>query len=884
VPQAALISRPAGGTIVPRRELFERLAGAGRVTVVSAPAGSGKTSLLRSWIAETGLEDRVGWVSVVRDEHDPQRFWISVLDALRDTDAGSAAVRALTPAPTFDGGEIVERLLEDLGSLGEPLWLVIDDLEELRSDEAQRQLALLVLRAAALRFVLATRSEPRLGLHRLRLEGDLTELRADDLRLSPDEARALFQAHGVRLSETALRRLHERTEGWCAGLRLAVLCLTGDRDPERFAAEFGGRERTVAEYLMAEVLERQPEEFRRLLLRTSILERVNGPLADLLTGGSGGERILHELEAAGAFVTSIDARRTWFRYHKLFADLLELELRRTAPAELPALHDAAAGWFAEHGYPVEAIGHAQAAGHWSLAARLLSDHWLGLRTAGQLATVEALLAAFPDDVVSADAELSALVVARLLIRGSLAEAERQLIRAERRSASVPAERRVHLQVLLAIQWLRLASRRTDLAAVREQAQRLTAIVEVGNAAHLELDEELHAITLAYLGAAEVWTNRLTDAERHLDEARGIAQRIDRPYVEVACLAYRAVPLAFRSFVLARKESLRAIERARAHGWGAAPEVSVAYTVLGVILVWQAQLEDAQCWLDVAQRTVRPEVEPAAGLVLRLARGTLELLRGRDQEALTALTAAVRLDELLAAPHPFMGQARGLMLQAMLRLGDERRVEQALAELDDDFRGGLEMRKATAALRLAQEDPEAATAVLAPVVDGSVTVLHPSMTIEAFLLEAIARDALGDAGAAGRALERALDLAEPDGVLWPFLLHPAPELLERHSRHRTTHTSLIAEIRSLLAGRRPASPLDRPKPLLEPLSESETRVLRYLPTNLSAPEIAAELYVAVSTVKTHIHHIYGKLGVHSRGEAVERARGAGLLAPQSLKPG
>ena len=272
------------------------------MTVVSAPPGSGKTVLLRSWIGAAGLAERAAWVPVGRDERDPQRFWLSVLDALRQTAAGSALVRALTAAPDLDGWAIVERLLKDLAPLEDRLWLVVDDLHELDSDQARRQLELLVMRAPAeLRFVLATRHDVRLGLHRLRLEGELTEIRADDLRFSLAEARELFAAAGVELAEPALGLLYERTEGWAAGLRLAALSLAGHPDPERFAAEFSGSERTVAEYLLAEVLDRQPEEVRRLLLRTSVLERVNGELADLLTGGSrrgagpagagGGERV-----------------------------------------------------------------------------------------------------------------------------------------------------------------------------------------------------------------------------------------------------------------------------------------------------------------------------------------------------------------------------------------------------------------------------------------------------------------------------------------------------------------------------------------------------------------------------------------------------------------
>jgi LuxR family transcriptional regulator, maltose regulon positive regulatory protein len=237
-----------------------------------------------------------------------------------------------------------------------------------------------------LRFVLATRKDLRLGLHRLRLEGELTEVRTQDLRFTLAETRALFESARVQLPEAALALLYERAEGWAAGLRLAALSLAAHPDPGRFAREFSGSERTVAEYLLAEVLERQPEPVRRLLLRTSVCERVNGELADLLTGRSSGERVLQELEQANAFVVSLDTRRSWFRYHQLFADLLQLELRNTMPGELPGLHAAAAGWYAEHGYLVEAVRHAQAAGDWGLAARLLSDHWVGFGLTGLGAT------------------------------------------------------------------------------------------------------------------------------------------------------------------------------------------------------------------------------------------------------------------------------------------------------------------------------------------------------------------------------------------------------------------------------------------------------------------------------------------------------------------
>jgi len=281
--------------LIPRPGLFELLNTAERVMLVSAPAGSGKTFLLRSWIAAEGLDERVAWVSVGREEHDPQAFWLSVLDALRATRVGSGRIRELTAAPDLDEETVVRRLMEDLLPLDERLWLVIDDLHELQSEQAIRKMEQALTSAPPeLRVVLLTRRDPRLGLHRLRVEGELTEIRGEDLRFTSEESRALMDAAGVRLSDGALDSLVATTEGWAAGLRLAALSLARDPDPERLAAGFSGRERAVAEYLLAEVLERQPPEVSRLLLRTSILERVSGPLADQLTGGVCSERILWE--------------------------------------------------------------------------------------------------------------------------------------------------------------------------------------------------------------------------------------------------------------------------------------------------------------------------------------------------------------------------------------------------------------------------------------------------------------------------------------------------------------------------------------------------------------------------------------------------------------
>jgi len=891
---AGRVAHPGAGGVVSRTGLFERLGASARVTVVSAPPGSGKSVLLRSWIGEAGLKDSAGWVSVARDDRDPQRFWLSVLDALRQTVPGSRLVRGLTAAPDLDGWAVVERLLKDLAPLADRLWLVVDDVHELGLAEARRQLELLLMRGPPeLRFVLATRHDLRLGLHRLRLEGELAEIRPAHLRFSLAEARELFAAAGVELPEAALGMLHERTEGWAAGLRLAALSLAGHPDPERFAAEFSGSERTVAEYLLAEVLERQSEEVRRLLLRTSILEQVNGELADALTGDEGGERVLQELQAANAFVVSVDAARSWFRYHRLFADLLQLELRRTASDEITALHHTAAQWYADHGYPVEAIRHAQAAQDWGLAVRLLADHWPGLQLDGQVATVHAMLTGFPAEARAADAELAALAAADELARGSLEVAEQYLGLAARGSVSVAAGRRGQLQVLLGVVRLLLARQRGNLPAVAEEARRLQAMAEAPDAAQPGLGQELRALALISLGTTEYWTARFGEAEPHLERGVALAHRIGRPYLEfIGRVRQAGIELVWSSYARAAERSRQAIELARRHGWTDEPAAGQAYVVLASVLAWQGRPEEAEAWTRRAERTVRPEAEPATAVSVHHVRGLVELISGRDHEALAAFRAAERLAGLLAAPHLLVPRVRAQVLHILVRIGETEHAEHILADLSEQDREPGEVRTAVAALRLAQDDPHAAIIALAPVLDGSAPVNSRTWLARAFVLEAIARDALGDPAAAGRAMERALDLAEPDGTLSAFLLHPAPGLLERHARDCAKHAALVSEILNRLprdqrglaghgemaSSRARAGPAGSALRLTEPLSRSEIRVLRYMPTNLSAPEIARELSLSVHTVRAHIRHLFAKLGVHGRTEAVARARALGLLAP------
>ncbi|MFJ4654424.1 LuxR C-terminal-related transcriptional regulator [Nocardia sp. NPDC088792] len=865
-----------GAGLVARRGLFEQL-GAARVTVVSAPAGSGKTMLLRSWICASDLAERAAWVPVRRGERDPQRFWLSVADALRATAVGSGLVQATTAAPELDGWALVERLLEDLAPLQERIWLVIDDVHELDTAESLRQLELLIMRAPSrLRFVLATRHDLGLGLHRMRVEGALAEIRAADLRFDQAEARELFAGAGIELPDAALTALHERTEGWAAGLRLAALSLARSADPVRFAAEFSGSERTVAEYLLAEVLERQDQQVRRLLLRTSILDRVNGELADLLTGGSGGERILQDLEHTNAFVTSLDAPRSWFRYHQMFADLLRLELRRTAPGEITALHRTAAEWLAGQGYLVEAIRQAQAAEDWALGARLLTEHWPSLLVDGQRATVHQLLIGFPDAVLAADGELALMAAADELKEAPEHSKQHYLDRTDRALESVPPERRARAQLLFGIVRLLLARHFWDLPAAACAARRLGITTDAPNASMPGGNLALRAMALIMLGTTEYTIARFADAVRHLELGAALARQIGRPHLEFVSLAFQSASVMFDSFTPATELGEQAMELARRHDWTDEPTAGIAATALATMLVWRGQLAEAESLLHDAERTLRAAAEPAVGMAIRCSQGLLGLALGRNAEALNAFRSAELFADRLSAQNQFVTIVRGFRLLALVRLGDAERITAAFAALDPEVRESAWVRLALATRQIDEGTPDLAIATLAPVLDGSLPVIWPGRVAEVFLLEAIAREALGDTAAAEVAVERALDAAEPDGAVLCFLLHPVSDLLERRARHGTGHAALIAEIQSLLAGRQPQPAALQPP--LEALSDSEIRVLRYLPTHLSTPDIARELSVSPNTVKTHMRNLYIKLGVHRRDEAVGHARALGLLAP------
>ncbi|HEX3955426.1 MAG TPA: LuxR C-terminal-related transcriptional regulator [Trebonia sp.] len=871
---------PAAPRLIQRGELLASLdrAAAARVTLISAPAGSGKTSLLRAWADGPGQQYRLAVVQVQRQQQDSQQFWLAVLSAIRQAHGTPAEGEQLAATPGFNEGAILDRVRSELAQDRDRTFLIIDDLHELTSAEALTQLTgLLQELPPQVHVIIATRRNLPLRLHKLRLAGDLAEIRTADLRFTRQETRELLEASGIALPEAAASQLHERTEGWAAGLRLAAISLASRSDPERFVAEFSGSSRTVAEYLLAEMLECQPPAVQQLLLCTSLLDRVNGELADLLTGHPGAGGILLDLEDANAFVVSLDPARTWFRYHHLFADLLRLELRRRLPGQLPALHRLAAGWLSEHGEIVEAIRHTQAAGDWPDAARLLADHSFGLTLDGQAQTIQTLLRAFPPGAVTEGPDIPLARATSDVARGRLNEAAAHLTVAETLIAATPVARRHRLEVATAALRLSLARKRGHLAGVVDQVRFLASPVTGRSDEDIALDSDLRAVALMNLGIVEAWSLGNQDSQRHLEAGADLARRIGRPYLEVACLAELAFASKIEPFATTRLRCEEAIAIAEQHGWGVEPVISPALVNLAGTLIWTGEFDEADRWLHRAARTLETDTGPSLGLLLHLGTGLLMSGRRRPEEALAEYSAAERLQAQLEGSHALIGQLTGFRLATQARLGQVTEARASLAALDADLARSGEIGNARADICLAEGNPAAALAAVDDVLNGKAPATGYMTVVEANLLAALAHRELGDQRAAFAAVERALDLAEADRLVLPFAMTGSLELLGAMPRHQTAHPTLLAGILDVMHG---SSVAPGSKPALaeiEKLSPSELRVLRYLPTNLSRLEIASELSVSVNTVNTHIRNIYAKLQTRDRSSAVHRAREMRLLS-------
>ena len=774
---------------------------------------------------------------------------------------------------------MVDTIVSELAEQAAVFVLIIDDLHGLRSADALSQLEhLLASLPSSARVVLSSRRDPPIRLHQLRLADEVAEIRASDLRFTERETRDLLAASEIGLSDGAAAALHQRTEGWAAGLRLAVISLSSHPDPERFVYEFSGTDRAIGEYLMAEMLERQPSAVQSALLRTSLVDRVNGELADLLADRSGSEQMLLELEDANAFVVSLDAQRTWFRYHQLLADFLRLEVRRRLGDEVPDLHRRAAHWFADHGEVVEAVRHTLAAGDWPGAARLLADHLFSLTLDGQEGAIAALLPSFPAGASAEHPELALAHAAVQLAQGRLEEAAAQLALAESHVQSTPPARRRRLAVAVASLRLALARRSGRFTEVMEQVNLLDASIADESSEPVALGTELRAVALMNLGIVETWSGRFADAERHVTEGATLAQAIGRPYIEVACRAYQAFPSTSVSLRNARERGRHALALAERYGLSDRPVLAPALGAVACITVWMGEFEEGERWLRRGWEVVQADIDPAAAVLLHMVKGMLHAGRGEHQPALEALTAAVRAQSLLTGVHilaPVIAEWLAAM-QARLGMPDEARATLDRFSTEYEPMRGIDLARAV--ICLAEGDPATALAVLGDVQDFMPPLGFPAYAlVEAHVLAGLAHLALGDRNAAGAAAEAALAAAEPDRLIFPFAMNNAGELLDVLPGHQTAHSALLADVVDQLRGA-PAPSTDREfLSQLEELSPSELRVLRFLPTNLTRPEIAGELYVSINTVNTHIRNIYSKLHVRDRSSAVQRARQLRLLS-------
>jgi LuxR family maltose regulon positive regulatory protein len=854
-----------------------------RVTVISAPPGSGKTSLLRGWADRSIDLRRVAFVSVDRDQRSAQRFWSAVLDAIRGA-ARSVDPETQPAIDAFDGDQVVDRVLSEVAEQVEPVVLIIDDLHELRSADALAQLehSLAVL-PSSVRVVLSSRRDPPIRLHQLRLADEIAEIRAADLRFTERETRELLASSGISLSDGGMAALYERTEGWAAGLRLAVISLSGHPDPERFVAEFSGTDRAIGEYLMAEMLERQASEVQSMLLRTSLVDRVNGELADLLAGRSGSEQMLLELEEANAFVVSLDPQRTWLRYHHLLADFLRLELRRTFADEVPDLHRRAARWFADHGDVVEAVRHTLAAGDWPDAARLVADHSFRWVLDGQAGTISAVLQAFPEGASADHPDLALAHAAAELNQGRLDEAAAQLALAETHVQSAPPARR-RLAVAIASLRLAIARRSGQFSEVIEQVNLLDASISDGSTDQIAIGSELRAVALLNLGIVETWSGRLADAERHLSDGAALAQTIGRPYLEVACRAHLGFPSKRVSVATARERGRQAVALAERYGLDDRPILAPALGAVAGMAIWMGEFDEGERWLRRAWEVAEAHVDPAAAVLLHVATGMLHAGRGQHQSALDQFAAAARAQSLLTGVHALAPRITGWLAATQARLGMPDEARTTLTEFSAEpgqigaiYDGQMgAIHNARAVICLAEGDPATALDALGGVLDIRPPVVPTFTLVETHLLAGIAHLYLGDRNTAAAAAESALAAAEPDRLMFPFAMTQAAEVLDALPRHETAHGALLADIVDLLRGE-PAPSVDRERLQLEELSPSELRVLRYLPTNLTRPDIAGELYVSINTVNTHIRNIYSKLGARDRSSAVQRARELRLLS-------
>jgi LuxR family maltose regulon positive regulatory protein len=866
-------------TMVSRPRLLHSLdAGVqGPLTLLAAPAGAGKTALLSSWIAAGQAPGPVAWLSLDGDDADRRRFWRAVLATLSHA-TGDARMRALAVSPRepMDMDLVLPALVDALDARDNPVVLVLDDLHQV-ADAVREDIERLVrYPPPALRLVLATRSDPPIGLGRLRLEGWLTEIRARDLAFTLDEASALFDALDVPIAPAEVATLWRRTEGWSAALCLAAMSVRAHPEPERFIEHFAGTDATVSDYLLSEVLARQPPDLREFLLRTSIVDMVCGDLADALTGNSDGQRMLARLEHGGALLAPLDEHGVWHRYHPLFAELLRAELRMQLGGELEGLHRRAAVWLAARGDHAAALRHVALGRVWDVGTELVIDRWVDLMISGEMAALRPVLEAMPRDRVDACPELSLAFAAAMLAFGKQELAEPYLRAAEAAEGQVPPERRAQFAAASAAVGLYEGRFGGDPAGALTAGRAWLGRGPVldGN----DVTPNLRGLVLTQLGIVEMWTGDLDTAVEHLERAHAVATEEGSEWTAFASSAHLALASVLRGdLARAMRRANQTLAIAERRGWARSEPAAAAYCVLAAISIQRDQLDEAERLIGQASGAVRDTRERPLLAVHMLNRVQLLSDRGEHAGALDLLHATREQlgDWPLPAPIGDLLTAQEGLLRAAN--GDPAG---ARALLQRATTSSLAVANALAMLDLLDDEATAARITLASHLDDLDTRDGVSLPIraEAWLLDALALDALADHEAAAGSLERALDLAEPAGLRRMIVAHGGAigPLLRRHIRHGTAHPAMVGDlVETIERGGRPAR---RPTPaaLAEPLSERERAILGYLPSLMSNQEIASALMISVNTVKTHLKAIYRKLDAPGRREAVQRARELALI--------
>jgi LuxR family maltose regulon positive regulatory protein len=844
--------------VVPRPQLSGRLqqGAAGALTLLSAPAGFGKTTLLAQWLAQSGRP--AAWLSLEPEDNEPMRFLSYLIAALQTLDPhiGTTALSLLhTPHPTLPE-TILALLINELEQReGGAFILVLDDYHVITAEPLHRALTFLLEHLPPqMHLILATRADPPLPLARLRARGQLTELRALELRFKDAEASVfLEEVMGLHLTPSDVATLQTRTEGWIVGLQLAALSLRGRADVSAFLATFTGSHRFVLDYLSDEVLARQSAEVQAFLLRTSILERLSGPLCQAVTEQGDSQAMLEALEKANLFVVSLDEERGWYRYHHLFAEVLHNRLRQAEPTLVAELHGRASAWYERQGLAVEAVQHAFRASDVERAASLVERIGMAVGYRGQVYTVLGWLNALPDALVRTRPALCISHALTLIFIGQMEQAEARLR---------DAEGCIHADM----QPLQARAIRGQVSVIRGNIARycgdLARSVTLSRQA-LELlpeTEMMHAGALVYAAQAYLVSGDVTSAAEH--QAASAVQ---------SARAWNHPFLSLRSIItLARLQVLQGRLRQAATTYAEAVRVTSNQEVLRVLTSGPAYsfgLADVlREWndLDEASRVLAQGMEVLesgtllvdADVVL-LGYTTLARLhhaRGAYSEALSTIDAFMNLTR--------QRQVLPLLVAQMAAV----RTHIELARTDP---AGHETLGTDAVL-------QDALSLLSRLLEDAQAKARMDSVLEILLLRALAFATQGDGAQALASLERALRLAEPEGYLRLFVDEGEPIVaLLRQAYAQGIVPEYVATLLAAAGSLAPAAP-PPPGSLLEPLTERELEVLRLLVRGLSNAAMARELIITVGTVKSHVSHIYGKLGVQSRSQAIARAHILHLL--------